>query len=200
MIMRCWMRLNSLIELLRWRNSCLMFWTSHSGFNEMLTETHFYVSQSVMATISRPVALSQVASLCDPLDLIPPIFFEARRICQEATRLKLSWDEPLPHDIAQRWFSWMKSLSQLPEIPFKRCVIPAGFINGVTELHHFCDSSQVAFEACFFIHLISPSGKIHMALVTANYRLAPLKQASIPMLKFSAAVLSVELHTLLCQE
>ena len=63
----------------------------------------------------------------DPLGLISPIVHEGRRIFQEATRLKLSWDEPLPHDVAQRWFALLTSLSHLPEIHFQHCIIPAGF-------------------------------------------------------------------------
>ena len=165
-------------------------------------DTFFYVSRPVVvqAAVSRRIALSQVASMYDPLGLISPIVLEGRRIFQEATRLKLSWDEPLPHDVAQRWFAWLTSLSYLPEIHFQRCIIPAGFADAVAELHHFCDGSQVGFGACSYIRLVSPSGKIHVALVTAKSRLAPLKQVSIPRLELSAAVLSVELDTLLRRE
>ena len=83
-------------------------------------ETFFYVSRPVVeqAAVSRRIALSQVASMYDPLGLISPIVLEGRRISQEATRLKLSCDEPLPHDVAQRWFAWLTSLSYLPEIHF----------------------------------------------------------------------------------
>ena len=83
-------------------------------------ETFFYVSRPVVeqAAVSRRIVLSQVASMYDPLGLISPIVLEGRRIFQEATRLKLSCDEPLPHDVAQRWFAWLTSLSYLPEIHF----------------------------------------------------------------------------------
>ena len=136
----------------------------------------------------------------DPLGPISPIVLEVMRIFQEASRLKLSWDEPLPHDVAQRWFAWLTSLSYLPEIHFQRCIIPAGFADAVAELHHFCDGSQVGFGACSYVRLVSPSGNNHVALVTAKSRLAPLKQVSIPRLELSAAVLSVELDTLLRRE
>ena len=91
-------------------------------------------------------------------------------------------------------------MSHLPEIHFQRCIIPAGFADAVAELNHFCDGSQVGFGACSYTRFVSPSGKIHVASVTAKSRLAPLKQVSIPRLELSAAVLSVELETLLRRE
>ena len=94
----------------------------------------------------------------------------------------------------------MVCLVDIFEIHFQRCIIPAGFADAVAELHHFCDGSQVGFGACSYIRLVSPSGKIHLALVTTKSRLAPLKQVSIPRLELSAAVLSVELDTLLRRE
>ena len=93
--------------------------------------------------------------------------------------------------------SLVETLSHLPEINFQPCVIPVVFTNVAADLHHFCDGSQVGFWACSYIRSVSPPGKILVALVTAKSRLAPLKQVSIPRLELSAAVISVELDTLL---
>ena len=73
-------------------------------------DTFFFVRWPVVeqATVSGRVALFQVHSMYNPLGLISPIVLEGRRIFQEATRRKLSWDEPLSHGVAQRWLAWLK--------------------------------------------------------------------------------------------
>ena len=149
---------------------------------EVNEDKFFYVCKPVIdqARVTRRGILSQVASMYDPLGLISPIGLRGRQIFQEATRLKLSWDEVVPFHIAKRWMAWWGSMSSLSEVMFDRCVIPADFVDGVAELHHFCDGSQVGYGACAYVRVANRHGQIHVALLASKSRLAPLRQISIP--------------------
>ena len=59
---------------------------------------------------------------------------------QEATRIKLDWDDPVPSYLAEHWLNWLSSLSEVEKLRFSRCVIPEGFSEGAAELHHFRDA------------------------------------------------------------
>ena len=52
-----------------------------------------------------------------------------------ATWRQLSWDDPVPDDLSNEWNSWQRSLCDLEHLSFPRCIIPAGYENGVFELH-----------------------------------------------------------------
>ena len=135
----------------------------------------------------------------DPLGLVSPVVFQGRGIFQEATKLKLSWDDPVPNDIAQKWSAWLNSLNDLPKLTFDGCVMPNDFAGGVAELSHFCDGSQIGYGACAYLRVVNRS-KIHVVLIAGKARLAPMKQITIPRLELSAAVLSIQLDVMLRRE
>ena len=137
--------------------------------------------------------------MCDPLGLVSPVVLQGRRIFQEATKLKLSWDDPVPNDIAQKWSAWLNSLNDLPKLTFDRCVMPNDFAGGVAELNHFCDGSQIGYGACAYLRVVNRS-KIHVVLIAGKARLAPMKQITIPRLELSAEVLSIQLDVMLRRE
>lgn len=82
----------------------------------------------------------------------------------------------------------------ISELRFKRCAVPAGFVDGVAQLHIFCDASQSGYGACAYLRITSPSGAIAVSLLESKGRLAPLKSVTIPRLEFLGAVVSVRLE------
>ncbi|XP_076036050.1 uncharacterized protein LOC143022003 [Oratosquilla oratoria] len=63
----------------------------------------FFVSKGVQTqNVTRRVMLSQLASTYDPLGLVLPIIVPAKILFQEATRLKMSWDENIPISLCQK--------------------------------------------------------------------------------------------------
>ncbi|XP_013381171.1 uncharacterized protein LOC106152206 [Lingula anatina] len=150
--------------------------------------------------ITRRNMLSVVASMYDPLGLIVPVVLHGKLLFQEATRLKLDWDDSIPHELSVAWIDWIQSLEELKDLKFMRCVIPEECSAGVSELHVFCDASQHAFGACAYVRSVNPDGKIHVALLASKGRLAPLKQVTIPRLELSACVTAVQLDSLVRRE
>ena len=162
---------------------------------EVSEDQFHYVSKHTVdqSTVTRRSILQQVASLYDPLGLILPVVFRGRAIFQDATRLKLRWDDPVPDNISQKWSTWLESLSELDSLKFCRCILPGHFTDGVIELHHFCDGSQLGYGACTYIRAINASGQINVALVASKARLAPIKSQTIPRLELCGAVLAIKL-------
>ena len=133
----------------------------------------------------------------DPLGQISPIVLTGKMIFQEATRRGLDWDDPVPDDLARKWRAWQSSLQNLCNLSFSRCVVPAGFENGIAELHHFSDASAVGYGACSYLRVVAPDGRINVSLIASKGRLAPLKTITIPRLELTAAVTAVQLDILI---
>ena len=74
---------------------------------------------------------------------------------------------------------------------------PGGFEQGVFKLYHFSDASERSYGACSYLRIITPEGKIHVALLASKGRLAPLKTMTIPRLELTAAVTAVKLDQLI---
>ncbi|XP_063907426.1 uncharacterized protein LOC135125701 [Zophobas morio] len=144
------------------------------------------------STISKRTVLSIIAQLFDPLGLIAPVIVTAKIILQQLWIAKLGWDEGLPDHLECQWINFMQTLSDLNDIVIPRCVL-SGQVPVRTELHGFCDSSQLAYGACIFIKTIQKTGDIKVHLLTAKSRVAPIKTQTLPRLELCGAVLLAEL-------
>ena len=153
-----------------------------------------YVRKEVASTsvITKRSMHSAVSNMYDPLGLVLPVVIRGRMFFQQATKLTLEWDEPVPADLNEKWVTWWGDLINLPTVLFDRCIIPSEFTDGAMELHHFCDGSQLAYGSCSYIRIVNKSGSIHTQLLAAKARLTPLRAMIIPRVELSAAVLAVK--------
>ena len=166
-------------------------------------DTFHYVPKNVVhaGSVTRRIMLSFVGSMYDALGLITPIVLRGKLMFQEATRLRLTWDESVPISLSEMWCSWVSSLVMLEQVKFDRCIIPHSFEDGsVYEIHHFSDASTSGYGACSYIRAVSCTGRVHVALLTSKGRLAPLKVMTIPRLELSAAVVAVKLNQMIVRE
>lgn len=60
--------------------------------------------------------------------------------------------------------------------------------NSKIELQSFCDASSKAYAAVIYVKIIKQD-EVHVSLVTAKYRVAPIKTITISRLELSAALL-----------
>ena len=164
-------------------------------------DAFYYVSREhdSPSVVTRRNMLSKVSSMYDPLGLICPVILQGRVLFQEATRMKLDWDDGIPSELSHRWSQWLSSLSHLSSLSFPRCIIPKEFADGVMELH-FCDASVRGFGACSYLRIVDHRGQIHVSLVAGKARLAPMKQASIPRLELLAATVAAKLDKVISRE
>ena len=61
------------------------------------------------------------------------------------------------------------------------------------ELHVFADASQTAYAAVIYLKSIDRNGEVHMSLLIARKKIAPLKGETIPRLELIACLLAAKL-------
>lgn len=144
--------------------------------------------------------LSFVSTLYDPLGLVSPFIVPGRLLFQAAARLKLDWDVVVPPELMTAWQTWLHSLEKISDLQFPRCVLPEAFEEGAIELHHFCDSSSQAYGACTYVRVVNSFGKVHVTLLQAKGRIAPLHTVTIPRLELCAAVMAVTMDSIIQRE
>ena len=158
---------------------------------------HFELSEIPDHDVTRRKILSIVSSIYDPLGLIGPLLLPGKLIFQDATRLKLAWDEIVPDAIASKWKQWLVSLREIVQLQFPRCVKPLEFDHDSEyELHCFADASAHAYGAAVYLRCINKAGKINTQLLLSKNKVAPLKQTTIPRLELQAAVLAAKLYVM----
>ncbi|XP_073960633.1 uncharacterized protein [Choristoneura fumiferana] len=160
------------------------------GFNFRKVDPSYLDQQT-----SKRQLLSTAMALYDPLGLATPITAQAKRILQSIWRLKIGWDEPLPHPIKCKWREWLIALQKLKGVQIPRCY--QGYSKATTlELHVFVDASEQGYAAAAYWRSVTITGDISVSLAAAKGRVAPLKIISVPRLELQGAVLGGRLaHT-----
>lgn len=78
-----------------------------------------------------------------------------------------------------------------------RCSTGCGYHDGCTwtkaEIHGFADASETAYVAVTYLQTEDEDGGMHVSLLRARTRVAPLQQVSLPRLELCAAALVTHL-------
>lgn len=86
-----------------------------------------------------------MSSVYDQLGMLSPVILPARNILQELSRLRTGWDDIVLEHLAQQSTEWTEELQQLTDFGVTRYFKPPEFGKVVqTELHHFCDTCEMA--------------------------------------------------------
>ncbi|XP_076231248.1 uncharacterized protein LOC143177269 [Calliopsis andreniformis] len=141
---------------------------------------------------TKRTVLSSIAKIFDPLGLLGPITITAKIFMQRLWQLKLDWDESLPTNLHTEWTTYEEELQRLNNVTFERHV--AQRMGHRVELHGFCDASERAYSACFFVRSIDKRGHIKSSLLCAKSRVAPLKTVSLARLELCGATLLTSLY------
>ncbi|UYV73041.1 hypothetical protein LAZ67_10001650 [Cordylochernes scorpioides] len=144
-------------------------------------------------TNSKIHLLSHISRIFDPIGWLSPVIIRLKILLQSLWKQKLNWDDPLPDTLCSQWKKIGKELSVLNKIQIPRYFSCRGALLSV-ELHGFCDSSEVAYAAVFYIRSHLKSGQVKVSLIASKTRVAPLKMISIPRLELCAALLLATLY------
>ncbi|XP_058817497.1 uncharacterized protein LOC131680803 [Topomyia yanbarensis] len=144
--------------------------------------------------ITKRVVLSDIARLFDPLGLVGPIVVLAKLFMQELWREGKNWDDALCDSHQRYWSEFRDNLHALSLMKIPRWVVstPSAVC---LELHGFCDAPEKAYGACIYVRAVSSSGSIHVNLLTAKSKVAPIGKTKkdgtvcLPRLELSAALL-----------
>jgi hypothetical protein len=169
-------------------------------WNVKTDEFYFVVELKDDNVTTRRSILSTVSSTFDPLGLVSPVLIVGKILFQDATRLKLSWDEQVSDELSNRWKQWLKSVNELEHIRIPRCVKTSDFDDAYIELHNFSDASERAYGCCSYIRCVNKQGQISTALLMSKSKVTPIKSISIPRLELQAAVISAQMGAMLIRE
>ncbi|XP_058817301.1 uncharacterized protein LOC131680604 [Topomyia yanbarensis] len=134
--------------------------------------------------------LSDSARLFDPFGWFAPVIVRAKIMYQQCWLYDLNWHDPLPLCVEELWVEMKQNLSQLEQLRILRWT--ANY-HGRIELHGFSDASEEAYAAVVYLRSVSDINGVHVTLVAARTRVAPVRQISIPRLELNAAELLVKL-------
>lgn len=143
--------------------------------------------------VTKRSILSSITQIYDPLGLLAPVIIKAKLIMQKLWQQGYTWDESISHTLYSEWTKFVNELTSVTTINIPRYILCRNLIHA--ELHGFCDSSESAYGACFFVKCIDINDQVKTNLLYAKTRVAPLHPVTIPKLELCAALLLAELLT-----
>ncbi len=113
----------------------------------------------------------------------------------------MDWDDPLLDDILKNWERWCNELPLLEKVKVLRCVKPPEFEDPVKlEIHSFADASEKGIGEVSYLRMADVKDGVHVSFLMAKSRVVPIKPMSIPRLELTAAVVAVNVTTMLENE
>ena len=140
-------------------------------------------------TITKRGLLKFLASIFDPLGIFSPIILTGKIIYREACDSKVTWDQPLPDNLAKRFTKWINLLPEKLEVPRNLAKFQEQ-INTV-DLHVFADASVNGVSAAIYAIVHQDSGTTQ-GLLTSKSRLSK-KDQTIPRLELIAVHMGANL-------
>ncbi|XP_022172770.1 uncharacterized protein LOC111035451, partial [Myzus persicae] len=102
----------------------------------------------------------------------------------------LTWDDPVPPNIASLWARYQSELQLVENILIPRRVTHDHASS--LQLHAFSDSSEKGYAAAVYLR-VETATTVHCHLITGKSKVAPLKRSTIPRLELCGAVLASKL-------
>lgn len=140
---------------------------------------------------TKRTVISDIARLFDPLGWIAPSIIIAKTFIQKLWLSGINWDEELPTELLKEWLTYRTQLVQLTKFRIPRWLRTE--TDKTVELHGFSDASKMAYSAVVYVRTINCDGIVHVSLLTAKTKVAPIKQRSIPRLELCGAWLLTQL-------
>ena len=162
-----------------------LFWNPHN-------DTFYYRINAIVDTkATKRSILSEIARLFDPIGILSPVILLAKVIMRSLWQAKIDWDDSPTPEIQEQWSIYQKELLYLNDLQIDRWVYFQPKFQ--TQIHGFCDASEVAFGACIYLLCRDESENIRVNLICAKSKIAPLKTQTIPRLELCGALLLSQL-------
>ena len=118
----------------------------------------------------------------------------AKILPQEIWQTKLTWDEPLPDMIKDRWRAILADLRELPNLLIPILYFPPSQTGTpIDNLFVFADASTKAYGAIVYLN----SGN-HISFVMLKNCVAPTRAVTLQRLELMAAVAATRLTEFVC--
>ena len=138
--------------------------------------------------ITKRMIVGSVPTLHDPMGFIAPIIVKGKMMIQKLWAAGVEWDENLVGtNIANEWLEWREDLQNLKNIKLDRKYVPAGVQVKNKQVHIFTDASEKAYAAVAYMRSEDENGKVHISMITAKTKVAPLKFVTLARLELLSA-------------
>ncbi|XP_031329590.1 uncharacterized protein LOC116160515 [Photinus pyralis] len=157
----------------------------------------YFISKPNFEKATKRAILSETAQIYDPLGLVSPCTVAAKLILQQIWILKLDWDDNIPKNLYEKWYTLRSELILLNDLKVPRqvtCINPTKL-----EMHGFCDASTQAYAASVYIRSVDIDGHVSVHLLCAKSKVAPLKTITVPRLELCGALLLTRLTNTIVQ-
>ena len=97
----------------------------------------------------------------------------------------------------ETWERWCSELLVLCAHPMPHSYFLKEVDGTSTQLHGFCDVSESAYSRVVYLRAVDQNGSVHVSLVMAKTKAAPIKCLTIPTLELCGAVIVAKIlsHT-----
>ena len=133
--------------------------------------------------------VSDIAKTFDVLGWFSPTMVKAKILLQRVWEVGVDWDQDIPQYIAEEWLRWRMELKLLSKKHISRYYFHEDASIKELQLHGFCDASENAYASVVYLRMTDSKGKVHVSLVLAKTKVAPIKRLTIPRLELCGAYL-----------
>lgn len=111
---------NNILEFGPNENSKTLGLLYNSYSDEFLYTIHEFFNTNIV--ITKRIVLSFISTIFDPLGLLTPCTTYAKIFIQQLWSLHISWDSPLPKELASQWIKYTNEMSAINELRIHRQV------------------------------------------------------------------------------
>lgn len=143
--------------------------------------------------LTKRVMVSEIAKVFDVLGWFSPTVVKVKILLQRVWEEGTGWDDLTPEAIHNVWERWKSELPCLSTKFIPRCYYPEGKQIVSRGLHGFCDASEDAYAAVVYLRMVDTEDNVHITMVAAKTKVAPIKRLTIPRLELCGALLLAKL-------
>ena len=144
-------------------------------------------------TLTKRALSSKIAKVYDILGLFSPSVIKVKLLLQRLWEAGIDWDDPVPQEIETSWKRWKDEICTLQRHLIPRCYFTKHSHTLSMQLHGFSDASEVAYAGVVYLRSVDTRGKVHVSLVVAKTKVAPIKRLTMPRLELCGALITAQL-------
>ena len=138
---------------------------------------------------TRSDCVGKVAEIFDLGGKLVPLIASFKIDLAVLTKKQLPWDECIPTDLVPVWHSNFKTMSELGDLKYRRCVVPVDAINLNMETIEMADASLDMACSAIYARFKRKNGEYSCQLIFARCKTVPADK-SIPRAELLAIVLN----------
>ena len=149
-------------------------------------------SGTIPDVLSRAQCAGKVGELFDLVGRVTPITVHLKLDLRELNILEIDWEDPIPAEFREKWIKHFKTIQELKELTFHRCIIPHDAVN--LEIHTIdaADASKEVACSAIYARILRKTGEYSCQLIFSRSKLLP-KDMTQPRAELTAALLGT--HT-----